>query len=74
MKQKPAAPVRGANPPFFPTHVYETTGARLLDFYAALAPAVPEHFLPRETDPLARLVRWRFTYAEAMLRERTKPH
>ncbi len=74
MKAKPAVPVRGANPPFFPTHVYETTGARLLDFFAGLAPDVPEWFLPREADPLTRLARWRFSYAEAMLRERTRPH
>ena len=74
MKSKPATPVRGANPPFFPTHVYETTGARILDFYAALAPVAPDWFQPGETDPLARLTRWRFTYGEAMLRERTRPH
>jgi hypothetical protein len=74
MKSKPAAKVRGANPPFFPTHVYETTGARLLDFYAGLAPGMPEWFEPGMRDPLARLARWRFTYAEAMLRERGRPH
>ena len=73
MKQPPSK-VRGANPPFFPTQVYETSGARLLDFYAALAPPPPEGFEPETHLPLARLTRWRFTYAEAMLRERNQLH
>jgi hypothetical protein len=72
MKANPAAKVRGANPPFFPTQVYETAGARLLDFYAGLAPAAPDWFEPAQRDPLVRLARWRFTYAEAMLRERNR--
>jgi len=74
MKPQPATKVRGANPPFFPTQVYETSGARLLDFYAALAPPVPEWFEPEARPPLLRLARWRFAYAEAMLRERQRPH
>ncbi|OAM91896.1 hypothetical protein AW736_26310 [Termitidicoccus mucosus] len=74
---KPAAPVRGLNPPLFPARRgNKTKGATMFDFYASHAPAVPDSFMPDKragdaAQQLERVTAWAAAYAEKMLSVRS---
>ena len=59
------------------SHLEDVPGMTLRDYYSARAPEVPGWFMfqelkSSETSSLDILIKWQFTYADAMLKEREK--